>query len=55
MSLDIVSLKRVSVVDNVCHGQEDYQEKLFYMYMCHFVKVHVRLPFECCANVTSSE
>jgi len=32
----IVSLKRVSAVERVCHGQEGVAEKFFYMYMCHF-------------------
>ncbi|QCD86291.1 hypothetical protein DEO72_LG3g812 [Vigna unguiculata] len=40
---DIVSLERVSVVDRVCHGQEGVADKFFYMYMCHFSQLHVRL------------
>jgi len=43
---DIVSLERVSAVDRVCHGQEGATEKFFYMYMCHFSQLHVRLPFD---------
>jgi len=30
---DIVSLDRVGLVDNVCHGKEGYLEKFFYMYL----------------------
>ena len=33
---DVVSLKRVSVVERVCHGQEGVVDKFFYMYICHF-------------------
>jgi len=43
---DIVALERVSVVDCVCHGQEGDTEKFFYMYMCHFSQLYIRLPFE---------
>ena len=43
---DIVSLERVSAVDRVCHGQEGATEKFFYMYMCHFSQLHVRLPLD---------
>jgi len=43
---DIVSLESVSVVDRVCHGQEGATEKFFYMYMCHFSQLHVRLPLD---------
>ena len=46
VSGDIVSLERVSVVDRVCHGQEGATEKFFYMYMCHFSQLHVRLPLD---------
>ena len=35
-----------SVVDCVCHGQEGEVEGFFYMYMCHFSQLHVRLPFD---------
>ncbi|QCD93718.1 hypothetical protein DEO72_LG5g1794 [Vigna unguiculata] len=45
-SRDIVSLERVSAIDRVCHGQEGATEKFFYMYMCHFSQLHVRLPFD---------
>jgi len=43
VSGDIVSLERVSAVDRVCHGQEGATEKFFYMYMCHFSQLHMRL------------
>jgi len=43
---DIVALERVNVVDCVCHGQEDASEKQFYMYMCHFSQLYVRLSFD---------
>ncbi|QCD79108.1 hypothetical protein DEO72_LG1g2747 [Vigna unguiculata] len=46
VSGDIVSLERVSAIDRVCHGQEGAAEKFFYMYMCHFSKLHVQLPFD---------
>ncbi|QCD96713.1 hypothetical protein DEO72_LG6g1421 [Vigna unguiculata] len=46
VSGDIASLERVSVVDRVCHGQEGATEKFFYMYMCHFSQLHVRLPLD---------
>ena len=36
ISLDIVSLERVSVVECVCHGQGDAEEGFFYVNMCHF-------------------
>ncbi|QCD89899.1 hypothetical protein DEO72_LG4g851 [Vigna unguiculata] len=46
VSGDIVSLERVSAIDRVCHGQEGAAEKFFYMYMCHFSQLHIRLPFD---------
>jgi len=46
VSGDIVSLKRVNAIDRVCHGQEGATEKFFYMYMCHFSQLHVRLPLD---------
>jgi len=46
VSGDIVSLERVSAIDRVCHGQEGATEKFFFMYMCHFSQLHVRLPFD---------
>ena len=42
----IISLERVSAIDSVCHGQEGATEKFFYMYMCHFSQLHVRLPLD---------
>jgi len=46
VSGDIVSLERVSAIDRVCHGQEGATEKFFYMYMCHFSQLHVRLSLD---------
>ncbi|QCD87356.1 hypothetical protein DEO72_LG3g1890 [Vigna unguiculata] len=46
VSGDIVSLERVSAIDRVCHGQEGATEKFFYMYMCHFSQLDIRLPFD---------
>ncbi|QCE06994.1 hypothetical protein DEO72_LG9g2009 [Vigna unguiculata] len=46
VSGDIISLERVSAVDRVCHGQEGATEKVFYMYMCHFSQLLVRLPLD---------
>ena len=42
----IMSLEWVSVVERVCHGQEGAADKFFYMYMCHFSQLHVRLPLD---------
>lgn len=38
---DIVALERVSAI-----GQEEASEKIFYMYMCHFSQLYVRLSFD---------
>jgi len=46
VSGDIVSLERVSVIDRECHGQEGATEKFFYMYMCLFSQLHMRLPLD---------
>jgi len=46
VSGDIVSMERVSTIDRVCHGQKGATEKFFYMYMCHFSQLHVRLPLD---------
>jgi len=43
---DIVALERVSAIDCICHGQEGASEGFFYMYMCHFSQLYVRLPFD---------
>jgi len=43
---DIVALESVSAIDFVCHGQEGAFEEFFYMYMCHFSQLYVRLPFD---------
>jgi len=42
----IVSLEKVNTIDRVCHRQEGATEKFFYMYMCHFSQLHVRLPLD---------
>jgi len=42
----IISLERVSAIEHVCHGQEGATEKFFYMYICHFSQLHVRLPLD---------
>jgi len=42
----IVSLERVSAIERVCHGQEGAIEKLFYMYMCRFSQLYVKLPLD---------
>ena len=62
VSGDIISLERVSAIDRVCHGQEGDTEKFFYMYMCHFSKLHVRLPLDdftmgvlCALNVAHAQ
>jgi len=41
-----VALERVSAIDYVCHGQKGASEGFFYMYMCHFSQLYVRLPFD---------
>ncbi|QCE03630.1 hypothetical protein DEO72_LG8g1655 [Vigna unguiculata] len=43
---DIVASKRVSAVECVCHGREGVDEEFFYMYMCHFSQLHIRLSFD---------
>jgi len=57
-----MALERVNAIDCVCHGQEEASEKFFYMYMCHFSQLYVRLPFDdftmgvlCLLNVTPSQ
>jgi len=49
-------------IDRVCHGQEGATEKFFYMYMCHFSQLHVRLPLDdfiigvlCALNVAPTQ
>jgi len=46
ISRDIMALERVSVINCVCHGQKGAVDGFFYMYMCHFSQLHVRLPFD---------
>ncbi|QCD78692.1 hypothetical protein DEO72_LG1g2328 [Vigna unguiculata] len=43
---DIVLLERVIVVECVCHNRDGAVEEFFYMYMCHFSQLHIRLPFD---------
>ena len=43
---DIVVPERVSAIECVCHGREGASEEFFYMYMCHFSQLHIRLPFD---------
>ena len=38
--------ERVTAVECVCHGRERAAEDFFYMYMCHFSQLHIRLPFD---------
>jgi len=42
----IVSLEIVITIDFVCHGQEGATKGFFYMYMCHFSQLHMRVPFD---------
>jgi len=37
VSQDIASLRRVSVIDSVCHGYEGDTYEFFYVYMAFFV------------------
>jgi len=43
---DIIAPERVTTVECMCHGQEGAAEEFFYMYMCHFSQLHIRLPFD---------
>ncbi|QCD86377.1 hypothetical protein DEO72_LG3g898 [Vigna unguiculata] len=43
---DIVVPERVTVVECVCHGRDGAVEEFFYMYMCHFSQLHIRLLFD---------
>lgn len=36
---DIVSLRRLTTIDSVCHGWESYDEDFFYVYMVFFCTV----------------
>ena len=42
----IISPERVNAIERVCHGLERATEKFFYMYMCHFSQLHMRLPLD---------
>ena len=41
-----MALDRVCAIDCICHDQEGASEGFFYMYICHFTQMYVRLPFE---------
>jgi len=43
VSRNIVSLKRVNVVDCVCHGCEREEDEFFYVYLSLFPRLHVCL------------
>ena len=43
---EIIAPERVIVVECACHGREGAAVKFFYMYMCHFSQLHIRLPFD---------
>jgi len=43
---DIVVPERVNVVECICHGRDRVAEEFFYMYMCHFSQLHIRLRFD---------
>ncbi|QCE10931.1 hypothetical protein DEO72_LG10g2164 [Vigna unguiculata] len=43
---DIIAPERVTAVECACHGREGAAEEFFYMYMCHFSQLHIRLPFD---------
>ena len=38
--------ERVSVVECDWHDREGAVEEFFYMYMCHFSQLHMRLSFD---------
>jgi len=41
-----MALERVSAIDCVCQSQEGVSEGVFYVYMCQFSQLYVRLPFD---------
>jgi len=43
---NVVSIERMSGIDVVCHGREGLEDDFLYAYVCMFMKLHVRLPFE---------
>jgi len=43
---DIVVPERVTTVECVCHNRDGAAEEFLYMYMCHFLQLHIRLPFD---------
>lgn len=40
-----MSLRRVTVIDNVYHGRKGYEKELFFMHIKFFLQLHVKLPF----------
>lgn len=51
----IVLMEKYLVIDHVCHGREESELDLFFMYETFFIDVHVHLPFDefimgCCAS-----
>jgi len=43
---DIIAPERVTTVECACHGREGAAKEFFYMYICHFSQLHIRLPFD---------
>lgn len=41
VSEDIMFIRRLSAIENVCHGREKYKEELFYVYIAFFLQLHV--------------
>ena len=46
VSPNVVSLEWVNVVEYVCHDQEGAKDGFFCMYMCHFSKLYMWIPFD---------
>ena len=44
MKPNTLSLERVIIVNNLYHGREQYNWDFCYMYMCHFMQLHIWLP-----------
>lgn len=45
VSKDNVSLRRVSIINNVYHGRKGYEDDFFFIYMAFFVLLNVCLTF----------
>ena len=41
-----LTMERCVAINNVCHGLEVHDTYFFYMYMCLFTGLHMRVPFE---------